>query len=337
MQLFGKDLQHDLLIVAEIGVNHEGSLAKARELVQLAAQTGVDAVKFQTYRPEHFISTSTPERYERVSRFGLPIPAFAELAELATSLGLGFFSSAIDESVIPDLAAYCPVIKVASADLTFEPTLRGVAATGKPMILSTGLGTVAEIEQAVKWIQAEIGTAPLEEQVILMHCVSAYPTPLEEANLRAIPFLQEHFGVLVGYSDHTLGSLACLGAVSLGACVIEKHFTDQKQGRDFRDHELSADVEDMRHLVESARTLRKALGTYGKQPMPSELPNRDVIRKGVVAARDLPAGTILTRQDLMFARPATEIPSAQIEAVVGRTLMQDLKKGNMLTYALLKD
>jgi N,N'-diacetyllegionaminate synthase len=337
MKLFGKDLAQDLLIVAEIGVNHEGSLSKAQELVSLAAQTGVDAVKFQTYRPDHFISTSTPERYERVSRFGLPVEAFAGLAELAESLGLGFFSSAIDETVIPDLAAYCSVIKVASADLTFEPTIRGIAVTGKPMILSTGVGTVEEIGQALDWAQAEIGDVPLKERVILTHCVSAYPTPMEEANLLAIPFLRDRFGVLVGYSDHTLGSLACLGAVSLGACVIEKHFTDQKTGRDFRDHELSADPDEMRALVEAARQLHSALGTYDKRPMPSELSNRDVIRKGVVASRDLAAGTVLTREDLMFARPATEIPAAQIGQVIGRTLVQDLSKGHVLSDALLKD
>jgi len=335
MKLFGRDLATDTVVVAEIGVNHEGSFEKALELVGLAAETGADAVKFQSYEPYRYASTSDMERFERVGRFGLSGEEFTLLAKEAYRLGVGFFSTPLDESSVPLVDSIGSVIKIASPDMNFEPTVRAAAATGKPLIISTGLGTPEEIDRTLEWVQDEIGSTPLADRVVLLHCVSAYPTPLDEINLLSIPYLNDRYPVYVGFSDHTLGLHAARAAVALGAVVIEKHFTDQKEGRTFRDHEMSADPDDLKILVDEVRLIRSSLGVRDKHRAESELGNLKPLRKGVVAARDLPAGTVLTQDDLMYARPATELSYDQAGAIVGRTLTQAIAKGNQLSEAIL--
>jgi N,N'-diacetyllegionaminate synthase len=331
MQLFGKDLVNDTLIVAEIGSNHEGSLDKALALLALAADAGVDAVKFQTFRPERLVTTSHPERFAQLGRFALSQDNFVVLAQEAARLGVGFFSAPFDVESARFLATLCPVLKLASGELTFEPVIRAAAQTGKALIISTGLGTVEEIERTLSWVQDEIGDVPLRERVVLLQCVVAYPTPIEQANVLAVPFLKERFGLLSGYSDHVLGLNACRAAAALGASIIEKHFTDQKEGRAFRDHELSADPADMRQLVDDVAAIRAARGVYGKTRGEAEEANLHAVRKGLVAARDLPAGTVLAREDIAFARPATHFRADQIDEVIGCALQTALAKGNLIT------
>ena len=337
MQLFGKDLSTDTVVIAEVGVNHEGSLEKAIELVGMAADAGADAVKFQAYDPIRYASTSDMERFERVGRFGLAAEEFAMVAKEAESRGIVFFASALDESSVALVDSLSPVLKIASPDLTFEPTVRAAAATGKPLVISTGLGLPEEIDRTLRWVQEEIGSVPLQDRVVLLHCITSYPTPLEQANLNSIPYLRDRYGVHVGYSDHTLGLTACRAAVALGATVIEKHFTDQNEGRAFRDHELSADPEDLKLLVEEVKAIRGALGTWGKHRAECELPNLNAVRKGVVAARDLGVGIVLSRQDLMYARPATAYSADQIDDLVGCRLTQPLAKGNLILVEALEE
>src|SRR5690606_24641453 len=167
------------------------------------------------------------------------------------------------------------------------------------------------------WVRDEIGGADLGERLVLMQCVSAYPTPVGEANAGAVPFLRARYGVPVGYSNHVIGPEACYAAIALGASVIEVHFTDGREGRDFRDHALSFEPADLRDLVEKAPRIRAAVGEGGKAPQPCEAGSVKAIRKGIVAARDLAAGTVLTRDDLMFARPATEFSSGEIHTLIG--------------------
>jgi N-acetylneuraminate synthase/N,N'-diacetyllegionaminate synthase len=163
-----------------------------------------------------------------------------------------------------------------------------------------------------------------------MHCVAAYPVPVEQANVRAVPFLADRYGVTVGYSNHVIGPEACLAAVALGASVVETHFTDKKDGRTFRDHALSCDPEDLRRLKTQMIGVRAALGRYGKSRMPCELPLLTAARKGVVAARDLPTNHVLSRSDLMFARPADDFPASEIETLIGRRLTAPLRIGQRL-------
>lgn len=333
MHLFGKNLNTDVVVIAEIGVNHEGDPAVASKLIQLAHEAGADAVKFQTYTPERFVGTSDPARLERVRGFALSDQMLRELAGEANNLGITMFSAAISEDKIPLLAKLFPVIKIASGDLDFEPAIRGAAATGLPTIISTGLGTLEEIDQAIEWFKDETGLKDIRERLHLMHCVTAYPTPIEDANVLAVPFLANHTGLTVGYSNHVIGLEACYAAIANGASSIEVHFTDCKTGRKFRDHELSCDPDDLATLVKAAPRIKKSLGHPNKVRQTAELPLLQAVRKGVITARDLRAGHVLSRDDLMFARPATEFPSGEVGALVGKRISVNYKMGETLRRA----
>ena len=333
MKLFGKDLNTEVAIVAEIGVNHEGDVEAASKLIRLARDAGADAAKLQTYTPERYASASDPARLKRVGGFALGEPALRRLAGEASALGLPLFSTPLSEDVVPLLASLFPAMKIASGDLDFEPVVRAAAKTGKPVLISTGLGTLAEIEAAVGWVRDEVGQANLRDRLILMQCVVAYPTPMEQANVLSIPYLAERTGLRVGYSNHVIGPEACYAAVALGAPVVEVHFTDNKVGREFRDHTLSCDPDDLRRLVETLPRVRASLGRPGKDRQACETTNLLAVRKGVVAARDLTPGTVLARADLMFARPATEFPSRDVGTLVGRKLKGALKRGETIRRA----
>lgn len=336
MKLFGKDLERELVVVAEIGVNHEGSADAAQRLYDLAADAGADAVKLQTYTPERYASSSDPKRLERVTRFSLDEGAHRRLAEHAARRGVPLFSTALTEDVVPFLAQWCPAIKIASGDLTFEPVIRASAATGKPVILSTGNGTVEEIDVALSWLGDEIGIDSLKERVVLMHCVSAYPVPIDQANVLSVPFLRQRYGLTTGYSNHVVEPEAMLAAVALGAQVMEVHVTDLREGREFRDHSLSFEPGQLRELVRGCRRVKASLGLFGKTVQDCERPIREATRKGVVAARDLAAGTVLRAEDLMYARPASEIPAGDLHQVVGRTLARSLGHGELVSRRDLK-
>jgi N-acetylneuraminate synthase/N,N'-diacetyllegionaminate synthase len=330
MKLFGKDLDSDVAIVAEIGVNHEGDVDAASKLLRLAAEAGADAAKFQSYSADRLASADDPERLARVRRFALDEAAQRRLAGEASKLGIAFFSSAITEDAVPLIAELSPAIKIASGDLDFEPVIRAAAATGRPVILSTGIGTLDEVDRAVGWVRDEIGGASLADRLVLMQCVSAYPAPVNEANAAAVPLLRRRYGVPVGYSNHVIGPDACYAALALGASLIEVHFTDRKDGRSFRDHALSFEPGDLKDLVERAPRIRAAVGQEAKAPQPCEAGSVKAIRKGLVAARDLAAGTILAREDLMFARPATEFGSGEIGSLVGRKLREPARRGELI-------
>ncbi|MFC1673565.1 N-acetylneuraminate synthase family protein [Pseudomonadota bacterium] len=333
MHLFGKDLDKDVVIIAEIGVNHEGDADIARKMVRMAHEAGADAVKFQTYTPERFVGTGDPARLERVRGFALSDDELRDLAREADQLGIAMFSAAISEDKIPLLAELFPVIKIASGDLDFEPVIRAAAATGKPVIISTGLGTVEEVDQAIAWFKGEVGQDDVRDRLHLMHCVTAYPTPIEDANVLAVPYLAARTGLTVGYSNHVIGPEACFAAVAHGASSIEVHFTDCKTGRDFRDHELSCDPDDLKTLVEMIPRVRQSLGTPGKVRQEAEKPLLDAVRKGVVAARDLNVGDVLSREDLMFARPATEFPSGEVDTLVGKKVTAPYRLGESIRRA----
>jgi N-acetylneuraminate synthase/N,N'-diacetyllegionaminate synthase len=328
--LFGKDLEHEVAVVAEIGVNHEGDVEAARRLIDLAHAAGAHAIKLQTYTPDRYASASDPARLERVSRFSLDFDEHRKLAEHAKQHGMRLFSTALTEDVIPFLAQWCEVIKIASGDLVFEPAVRGAVASGKQVIISTGNGTLEEIERAVGWCIDELDERLVKERVALMHCVSAYPTPIDQANVLSVPFLKQRFGLATGYSNHVVEPEAVLAAVALGAQIVEVHVTDQKHGRDFRDHAMSMEPAELTALLQSIGRVKASLGAVGKVPQPCELGLRDAIRKGIVAARDLAEGVVLKDEDLMFARPATEIPAGEVGSVVGRRLTAPLHRGEQL-------
>src|SRR3990167_519007 len=323
-------LTNDLLIVAEIGVNHEGKLDKAIELTHLAQRAGADIIKFQSYTPERFVASHDVVRMERIKRFALTEEEHLKLYALTKSIGVIFMSTPVTEDWIDFLNPLCLAFKIASGDITFKPVIQKAAQTGKPLILSTGASTIVEIDQAVGWVENIVGSDNLKERLILMHCVSSYPTPIEEANILSIPYLRDRYGLNIGYSNHVVGISACLTAIALGATLIEVHFTDKKEGRTFHDHLLSFDYDDLKNFIYLAKEMRKSLGRYEKKIQPSESNNVSLIRKGIVAAENIKAGDVLTEENLMFSRPATEFSSGDLLQLLGKKINRDIMRGSLI-------
>lgn len=320
------------LVVAEIGNNHEGRFDVAERLVREAANAGVDAVKFQTFKTHLFTAPVDPARIARLEGFELGYERFAELGRLARSLGIGFFSTPLDLESARFLAPRVDAFKIASGDNDFVQLLDFACESGKPVIVSTGmtdLAGVATIEERVGRSWARHGVEGAE--LALLHCVSAYPVPVEQANVAAVATLRARFPrAIVGYSDHTTGLDACLLAVALGARIVEKHFTLDKHFSDFRDHQLSADPAEMRELVRRVAEASSLLGDGAKRVMPCEAPVAAVARRSVSAARDLAAGHVLSADDLVCLRPAGGIEPERLGSLVGKTSTRALARGEQL-------
>jgi sialic acid synthase SpsE len=317
-------------IIAEIGVNHEGDEAVAVDLIHKAKASGADAVKFQTFDPNHYVSSVQPDRLERVSKWALSQDAFRRLAALSRELGLVFFSTPLGFSDVPFLNEISPLFKISSGDLTCLPLIRAVARTGKPIIISTGLGTQAEIQAAIDTVYAERPQAATDGSLMLMHCVSAYPTPPDEAHVRNVGWLKEVFRLPTGYSDHTLGIKACELAVAAGAIALEKHFTYRKEDQTFHDHKLSADPKDMTELVAAVRQAETYLGSPQRARGPSEEKLILHMRRSIGAAIDIPAGEPVQEEWLTFLRPQWGITPDRFDAVVGAKLKRAIPKGDLI-------
>ncbi|MBM3836657.1 MAG: hypothetical protein FJ398_01635 [Verrucomicrobia bacterium] len=326
MKVGSVDLEREVLLVAEIGNNHEGDPRLALELVQAAAESGAGAVKVQVIRPDRLVNRSQAARIKQLSRFRLPHSVFADLAAAANAKGVLFMASAFDEQSLDEISDLVAAVKIASGDLDFWPLLARAARLGKPIFLSTGTWSLPEINVAVNEIARHLPREQsLSSRLALLHCVSMYPTPLQEANLRAIQTLRAEFGLTVGYSDHTLGIEAALLALALGSRIIEKHFTLDKKRDSFRDHALSADPEDLRRLAAITRNADAILGNGEKRPSPAELESAATMRRCIVAARDLALGDRLALADLEYVRPMGGLPPSAAQRLVGRRLRVPLK------------
>ena len=317
-------------IVAEIGVNHEGSLESAKNLIHLASDSGVDAVKFQSYKPDGYISNFDALRKERVRKFALSAEDFRALATCAKKVGVTFFSTPLTLSDVELVASISPVIKIASGELTWHELIQHVAETDKPIIISTGLGLEAEIQKAVDVVLDVRPSAKEDGSLVLMHCVSAYPTPEGQANLANIQWLKDKFGLPVGYSDHTKSVKAAELAIMYNVCVIEKHFTDEKEGRSFRDHELSANPAEMATLVRRVRRAEVLKGSYERQRGSAESDYFVAARRAVAAAEDIPSGIPVKPGWLTGLRPMSGIPVEQSSKIVGNRLKRPVKAGDLI-------
>lgn len=320
MNIGGVDLERDVLVIAEIGNNHEGSIETAKALVRKAAECGVHGVKFQTFQAKYFVSPRDKARFDRLSRFELSIREFEELQRLAKSLGLFFLSTPLDMESAAFLEDLVDCYKIASGDNNFYPLIERVCKTGKPIIVSSGLSEMAQVRKTVGFIRERWQTFGVTQELAVLHCVSSYPVPPDQANLRAIGTLARELQCTVGYSDHTLGILACLLAVTLGARIIEKHFTLDKQYSDFRDHRLSADPGEMAQLVRQIADVAVLLGTGEKIPQRGEAEAERLIRRSIVTAADLPAGHRVRWEDLTWIRPGGGISPGDEARVVGKRL-----------------
>ena len=336
MNIGGRELGTGVFITAEIGNNHNGDFEIAVRMIEEAARCGVDGVKLQLFRAERLVTESAPSHlphltggqsiFERFKGLEFSKEELLKLADVAKRVGVIFFGSVFDEESADMVEEIMPAYKIASCDITNFPLIRHVVKKGKPIIVSTGMASLEEIE-------AVTGEIP-GDRLILLHCVSRYPAPAETVNLRSIPFLREEFGVPVGYSDHTVGSVSALGAVALGAVMIEKHFTLDKS-QEMGDHRLSAEPQDLKCLVDDVRSMELMLGRYIKEPDSAEIETSKVMRRSIFAKEDIPEGTVLTQDMLISLRPATGLSPALIDDVVGRKAVRHVKKGTPLTRDML--
>ena len=327
MNIGSHDIGERVALVAEIGNNHEGDAARAEEMVRAAAAAGADAVKLQTFHAGRFVMPADERRFAQLSRFQLPDEEVVRLAEIAHASGIAFVSTPLDLPSVDLLEPIVDALKIASGDLDFFPLLRRVAATDRPLILSTGVSDLARINRALDEVAAVRGSL---DQVAVLHCTSAYPAPPQDAHLRAIPWLAERLPCPIGFSDHTIGLDAPPLAVALGARIVEKHFTLAGIESDFRDHELSLTPPELTELERRIRAAEALLGRAAKEVLEIEAGLVDAVARSVAAGRDLPAGHELCDEDLVWLRPGGGVAPGREWVLVGRTLTRAIAAGERI-------
>lgn len=332
MKIKDFDLENDILIIAEIGNNHEGNFDLACRLVDEAAKCGVNAVKFQTYKTELFISKQESiDRFNRLKRYELSQDQFLELSSIAHKNGLIFISTPLDLESAQFLEDIVDAFKIASGDITFYSLLEKLSKTKLPLILSTGASSVPEIRDAISVIESNTGRDNIKEKLALLHCVSCYPVPDEEINLLSIQYLHELFSLTTGFSDHTLGINNALYASILGARIIEKHFTLNKKYSEFRDHQLSADPHDMKQLVINIKKMKEILGKKEKIVRSCEKGVQQSIRRSITIGNPIKCGDFIKQGDILYMRPGTGIPPSDELNYIGKSIVLPIESGNQLT------
>jgi N-acetylneuraminate synthase/N,N'-diacetyllegionaminate synthase len=334
-----------VFVIAEAGVNHNGDVALARCLVEAARDSGVDCVKFQTFKAERVVTSTAPKaayqlettdpgesQIAMLRALELDQRAYPGLMEACRAAGLVFMSTPYNEEDIDFLVRLdVPALKLASIQAAEPSLLRAAAATGRPLILSTGMCTMEEVKQAV-----EIVHGAGNRGLILLQCTTNYPSAVADANLKAIVTMRDQLGVHVGYSDHTQTDTACIAAVALGACVIEKHFTLDKT-MPGPDQPTSLEPAEMAALMRTVRDTEAALGTGVKSPAPSEARNMAGMRRGIVARHALARGHTITAADLILKRPLSEVPPTAWDKLIGRKTARAVDAGASLRWADVED
>ncbi len=348
-------------IIAEAGVNHNGKFDLAEKLIDAAKETGADAVKFQIFKAENLVTLEADQaeyqtknigkkesQYQMLKRLELSYSDFEKLKEYCDKKGIIFLATPHSGREDVDfISKICPAIKVSSPDVTNLPILEYVARKNLPIILSTGASTSEEVREAVKTI------LPINKELILLHCTTNYPTKINEVNLRAMKTMEKDFGLPIGYSDHTEGIKISLAAVVLGACIIEKHFT-LDTNMPGPDHKASLEPEELKMMVERIRKIEKrlasgenpdiilgeldikeALGNGIKNPNISEIEVAKVVRKSIVAAKDIKKGLTITENMLDIKRPGTGISPEYFNQVVGKKTKEGIKKDELINWEKL--
>lgn len=322
-----------VLIIAEAGVNHNGDIGMAKKLIDVAADVGADLVKFQTFSADRLVTTSAPKAdYQKLAidnvesqhtmlrKLELTEAMHHELIAHCASRSIGFFSTGFDiESINMLVSLGQKLFKIPSGEITNLPYLRHIGKLGKEVILSTGMSSMEEIESAINALE-DSGTP--RAKITVLHCTTAYPAPMSDVNLYAIQSIRTKFGVNVGYSDHTLGIEISHAAVALGATVIEKHFTLDR-ALPGPDHKASLEPNELKSMIDGIRNIEEALGDGKKRLMPSEVSNRDVARKSVVARLPISSGQVLSEENLTTKRPGTGISPMKWSNLLGKKAHRD--------------
>jgi N,N'-diacetyllegionaminate synthase len=330
------------MIIAEAGVNHNGSLESAKKLIDVAAAAGADFVKFQTFRAETLVTqvaekaeyqkelTNTNEsQFEMIKKLELDRKTHEELMEYCITKDIQFLSTAFDHDSIDLLAELdIPLFKIPSGEITNLPYLRHIGKMRKPIIMSTGMSTLDEVRDALNILLIE---GVEKEQFTVLHCNTEYPTPMEDVNLKAILTIRDELGVKIGYSDHTLGIEVSIAAVAMGATVIEKHFTLDRT-LPGPDHRASLEPEELKAMVLAIRNIEKAMGNGEKKPSPSEVKNIPIARKSIVAKKPIRKGELFSEENLTVKRPGTGISPMELDNILGKTALHDFNKDDLISW-----
>ena len=337
------------LIIAEAGVNHNGSLEIAKRLIEIAADAGVDVVKFQTFKASNIVSSiakkadyqkgnmkydTNDSQFSMLKKLELTYSDHLILIEHCKKHNINFLSTAFDLESIDMLVGFgLEQYKIPSGEITNLPYLQKIGKLKKEIIISTGMSTLEEVEDAIS-VLMENGTE--RKKITVLHCNTEYPTPMQDVNLRAMLTLKQRLDIKIGYSDHTLGIEVPVAAVALGAQIIEKHFTLDRN-MEGPDHLASLEPDELKAMVKAIRNIELALSGNGeKEPSSSEIKNKTIARKSIHLKSSLPAGHIITQQDLEMKRPGDGISPMQINEVIGRTIKEQLPQEHKLSFKNLK-
>lgn len=340
-------------VIAEIGVNHNGDRALALELIERAAEAGADAAKFQSFKAETLASKGTAtvayqkdrdgsgDQHEMLKRLELSEELHHAAAAHCRAFGIEFMSTAFDAGSL-DLLCSLGIrrIKIPSGEITNTPFLQDSARRGLPVVLSTGMADLEEVRRAVETVKSVMPAAVAHDPaglppLVVLHCTTAYPTEFADVNLRAMRTMADELGVLTGYSDHTVGITVPPLAVAAGAVVVEKHFT-RDRSLPGPDHAASIEPDELAEMIRRIREVELILGSAVKRPTAAEMEARSLVRRGLKIARDLPAGSVLTHEDIHIRRPATGLAPDQYEWVAGKRLTVDLRAGEAIEAANLE-
>jgi N,N'-diacetyllegionaminate synthase len=323
------------LLIAEIGGNHEGDFDKALEQTRLAIQSGADVIKFQLYTGDTLVSAvAGPDRNAHFKKFELTREQHITLAQMVQEAGIMYTASVWDIAMMDWIDPYIPFYKIGSGDLTAYPVLKATAERGKPIILSTGLSSEQEVLEAVSYIQSIDERYCSPSNLALLQCTSMYPITPADAHLHVMAKLKALTGLTVGYSNHVEGSLALEVATAMGAEILEFHFTDSREGKQFRDHKLSLTALEVQQLIERIQAIRMLQGSSIKSALPIEIENNHVetFRRAVYPLKDIPKGTVITANMLTTLRPNVGIDARLFEQVCGKTSLVDLIKHQPLMW-----
>lgn len=329
MKIKNFDLNKKILIVAEIGNNHEGSLTLAKMMIKLAKKSGANAVKFQTFNTSEYVSEIIdPQRFEMLNKFEFKFNQFKYLKEYANKLGLIFISTPFDINSARNLSSIVDAFKVSSSDLNFYKLINVICEYKKPIILSTGLAGLSEIKKTLNYIRKY---RPLDK-VVLLHCVSKYPTPHNEANLNNILSLKKLVNIF-GYSDHTIGIDAPLCSIPLGVRIIEKHFTIDNNYSNFRDHKIALNPDDFSIMVNKIRNYEELLNN--KNFKPSNVKKPYLYKRSIALNKNLPKNSVISNNDITWVRPGIGHIPGNEKKFLGKKINKYLKKGTILKLKYL--